>query len=89
MKRLPIHMSIAVCDGRYIDDPCPTLLTRSAIDRQCKAGPPDNHHSITPRCHPESGLKIWYCRANGCALLVCAECGAGMARMLLAMEVPS
>lgn len=32
---------------------------------------------------------LGYCWTDGCAVLVCATCGAGVARLQLAFEVPS
>lgn len=88
-KRRPILMGKAERIATATEDPCPTSLTRSVLDRVCKPGPADNAHSITPKCHPQAGCSVWYRRTDGCAVLMCASCGAGVARLQLAFEVPS
>lgn len=72
------------------EEPCPVPLTRSLIESQATRPPsPGMAMSITPKCHRESGMKIWYDREEGHAILVCATCGAGVARLQLANEAPS
>jgi hypothetical protein len=89
-KRRPILMGKAELVATGTEEPCRTLLTQSALAANPRRpSAPNEYISITPKCHPDAGMKIWYCRADGCALLVCSECGAGVARMLLAVEEPS
>lgn len=33
-------------------------------------------------------MTVGYCWADGCVVLACATCGAGVARMQLATDVP-
>lgn len=67
-------------------------LTRSRLDAHpCKCGRPTCDGSVTLRakCHRDAGLRVTYQPATGCALLVCLECGFGVAILQLAGEVPS
>lgn len=72
------------------EDPCPTPLTRQLLERVSTRPPSEfGTVSITPKCHPESGMTVGYCWTDGCAVLVCVACGAGVARLQLANEAPS
>lgn len=81
-KRRPILMGKAERVESDVEPPCSTPLTRSILERSSLRPVP--LLSITPKCHPESGMKIWYDRSDGCAVLSCSECNAGVARLLLA-----
>ena len=75
-----------------VEEPCPVPLTRSNLESQSRCPPEPGmamRMSITPKCHRESGMKVWYDREEGHAILVCAACGAGVARLQLAHEAPS
>lgn len=72
------------------EDPCPTPLTRQLLERfSVRPTSPTATVSITPKCHRDSGVKIGYSWTDGCAVLRCSTCGAGVARLQLANEVPS
>jgi hypothetical protein len=70
--------------------PCPTPLTRAVLER-ASIRPRKRYGavSIKPKCHPESGMTVGYCWTDGCAVLICATCDAGVARLQVAFEVPS
>lgn len=85
MTRRPILMGEAERIATATEEPCPTALTRAVLDGYGSKP----WLSITAKCHPSSGMEVWYHRANGCALLVCKKCKAGVARLQLALEVPS
>lgn len=71
------------------EEPCPSPLTRSLLDRGILSTDPTHALSITPKCHPDSGMSAWYRRSDGCVLLVCIACGAGVGWLQLAQDVPS
>ncbi len=86
----PFLMGKAELVATDTEAPCPSPLTQSLLKRQFKRPmTPDELVSITPKCHPDAGMKVWYGWSDGCALLICCDCGAGVGRLLLAVEVPS
>lgn len=89
-RRRPILMGEAERVATNTEDPHPTPLTQSLLKRSSKRSiAPNELVSITPKCHRDAEMTVWYCQSDGCALLVCSTCGAGVARLLLAVEVPS
>jgi len=88
--RRPISMGAAERVATGTEAPCPTLLTQCVLERvSARPVDPQGLVSIIPRCHRDAGMTVGYCWSDGCAVLACAVCGAGVARMLLAVEVPS
>lgn len=86
MPRKPILMGQA--ERVATEPPCPTPLTRTVLDRHSKASE-TGFVTIYPKCHPDSGMRVAYDPTDGCALLICVLCGAGVGWLQLAAEVPS
>lgn len=83
-------MGVAERVATGTEEPCPTILTQRSIEQQSiSPAHPNELVSITSKCHRNAGCTVWYCWADGCAVLLCAKCEAGVARMLLAVDVPS
>lgn len=68
----------------------PIPMTRAAFERA--APRPENPRelvSLTAKCHRHGGLAIGYNWADGCAWVMCKECGMYVTRLQLASSVPS
>lgn len=65
------------------DPPCPTPFTRRLLEGTYRR-PKDGLLKIRPKCHPDSGMTVEYCFDDGCAVLTCAKCGHGVARIQMA-----
>ncbi len=88
--RRPILMGVAERIATATEEPCPLPLTQRLLEQaSTKPDDPRGLVSITPKCHPSAGVTAWYCWADGCAVLVCAKCRAGVARLLLQVDAPS
>lgn len=89
-KRRPILMGRVEQVATGTEGPCPDRMTQSLLERvSIKPTDPNALVPITPKCHRTSGMRVGYSWSDGCAVLICAQCGAGVARLLLAVEVPS
>lgn len=86
--RNPILMGQVERIATATEDPCPTTLTRQVLDPYAEKRP-GQLVSITPKCHPDAGVMVWYSSTDGCVVLWCANCKAGVARLQLAADVPS
>lgn len=71
-------------------EPFPMPMTQAAFERA--APRPENPRelvSLTAKCHRHAGLVIGYNWADGCAWVMCKECGLYVTRLQLASTVPS
>ncbi len=89
-KRRPILMGTVEQVATATEGPCPTPLTQRILE-QASVRPASARGlvSITPKCHRKAGMTVGYCWSDGCAVLTCSACGAGVARLLLAVDAPS
>lgn len=89
-KRRPILMGRVEQVATGTEAPCPTPMTQRLLEKHStRPADPDALVPITPKCHRTSGMRVGYSWSDGCAVLICAQCGAGVARLLLVVEVPS
>jgi hypothetical protein len=86
-KRPRRPILIAKAQHVATEAPCPTPLTQSVLESHSNR-PSSGTVSITPKCHRRSGMTVGYSWVDGCAVLACAKCGAGVARLQLAKVSP-
>jgi len=67
----------------------PPPMTRLKFETHSKRPLEGELCEVTQRCHPDGGLKVGYSWEDKTAWLGCAKCGAFVARLLLAVDVPS
>lgn len=88
--RRPILMGVAERIATGTEEPHPVPLTQHALEQNSiRPKNPNELVSITPKCHRDSGMTVWYCWSDGCAVLVCSTCKAAVCRLLLAVDAPS
>ena len=88
MPRRPILMGQAERVATDTDETCPTVLTRPILEAASLQRPDDGLVSITSKCHPSEGVKLWFRGSDGRVLIVCAKCYAGVAWLQIANGEP-
>lgn len=88
MARRPILMGKAERVATGTEEMCSTVLTRTTLAAASLQSTDDGLVSITPKCHRSEGVKLWFRGSDGCVLILCAKCAAGVAWLQIANGEP-